>query len=98
MSKEIRISVRLKPGRDDELIKWLEHVGKNDRSYHIREALRGFLNQGTSQAKIFNNSNTNAMENKPISYDIKPDHNNNQKTISEVTEEELERNLKGFAN
>ena len=94
----MRISVRLKPGRDDEIIKWLEHVGSNDRSYHIREALRGFLNQGTSQGRIFNTSNINTIARESKSYDIKPEQNNNEKTISDLSEDELIKKMKGLAN
>jgi len=95
----MRISVRLKSGRDDEIIKWLEHVGSNDRSYYIREALRGFLNQGTSQDRnISNNSNTNTIASQSKSYDIKPEQNNNEKTISDLSEDELIKKMKGLAN
>ena len=98
MNKNMRISVRLKAGRDDEIIKWLENVGSNDRSYYIREALRGFLNQGTSQGRIFNNSNTNTIASESKSYDIKPEQNNKEKSISDLSEEELTQKMKGFAN
>lgn len=36
----IRYMFRLKPGRDDELIQWLESLGKGERSCFIRKALR----------------------------------------------------------
>ncbi len=39
----MHIGFRLKPGRDDLIINWLESVGENDRSYYIREALRNYL-------------------------------------------------------
>ncbi len=38
------IAFRLKPGRDDDLIAWLESLGAGDQSYHIRETLRRNLN------------------------------------------------------
>ncbi len=39
----MHIGFRLKLGRDDLIINWLESVGKNDRSYYIKEALRNYL-------------------------------------------------------
>ncbi len=38
------IAFRLKPGRDDDLIRWLESLGSGDQSYYIRESLRRDLN------------------------------------------------------
>jgi hypothetical protein len=37
------VAFRLKAGRDDALINWIEDLPENDRSYHIREALRSNL-------------------------------------------------------
>ncbi len=37
------VAFRLKEGRDDALINWIEDLPENDRSYHIREALRSNL-------------------------------------------------------
>ena len=39
----MNIGFRLKKGRDDIIIDWLEAIGENDRSYFIREALRSHL-------------------------------------------------------
>lgn len=40
------IAFRLKPGRDDDLINWIQGTGEGDRSYHIRQAIRqGLLQQ-----------------------------------------------------
>jgi len=39
-----RYTFRLKPGRDDDLIRWLEPLGEGERSFHIRQALRRGLN------------------------------------------------------
>ena len=39
----MNIGFRLKKGRDDIIIDWLEAIGENDRSYYIREALRSYL-------------------------------------------------------
>ncbi len=38
------IAFRLKPGRDDDLIRWVESLGNGDQSYYIRESLRRDLN------------------------------------------------------
>ena len=35
------IAFRLKPGRDDDLIAWVNSLGQDERSYNIRQALRG---------------------------------------------------------
>ena len=40
---EKKVCFRLKRGRDDVIIKWLEGLGKDDRSYYIREGLRAYL-------------------------------------------------------
>jgi hypothetical protein len=37
------VAFRLKEGRDDALINWIENLPERDRSYHIREALRSNL-------------------------------------------------------
>ena len=37
------VAFRLKPGRDDALIDWINNLPEQDRSYHIREALRSNL-------------------------------------------------------
>jgi hypothetical protein len=34
------IAFRLKPGRDDDLIAWIQNTGEGDRSYHIRQMIR----------------------------------------------------------
>lgn len=34
------IAFKLKKGRDQDLIAWIESLGDGDRSYHIRELLR----------------------------------------------------------
>ncbi len=39
----MHIGFRLKKGRDDIIIDWLEAIGEYDRSYYIREALRSYL-------------------------------------------------------
>ncbi len=40
----MHIGFRLKPGRDDDLIRWVESLGNGDQSYYIRESLRRDLN------------------------------------------------------
>ena len=47
----MNIGFRLKKGRDDIIINWLETFGENDRSYHIREALRSYLS-GTGNKNV----------------------------------------------
>ena len=45
-----RYTFRLKPGRDDDLIGWLEALGEGERSYHIRQALRRGLSGPVASA------------------------------------------------
>ncbi len=35
------VAFRLKPGRDDDLIAWINTLGEDERSAGIRQALRG---------------------------------------------------------
>ncbi len=42
------INFKVKPGRDDDIINWLEGLGDNERSFYIRLALREWL-QGKSK-------------------------------------------------
>lgn len=92
MSKDIRISFRLKAGRDDDLISWLEGLAANDRSYFIRETLRSSLINGTppSSSSLVNPINDTAIS-KSV---IKPV--GKQKSVSEISEAELEKNLRGW--
>lgn len=53
---KMNIGFRLKPGRDDVIIKWLEGLGENDRSYYIREALRNYLSNEQSNNRVSNNA------------------------------------------
>ena len=41
------IAFRLKPGRDDDLINWIQSKEEGDRSYHIRQVIRQGLLQQT---------------------------------------------------
>jgi hypothetical protein len=50
MDNDIRIGFRLKHGRDDQIIEWLESIGDTDKSYYIREGLRHYVNALMSQA------------------------------------------------
>ena len=43
------VGFRLRPGKDDDLIEWIENIEK-DRSYYIREALRGKVKQKKASA------------------------------------------------
>ena len=45
----MNISFRLKPGRDNEIIDWVNTLGDKDRSYFIREALKFYICQGGSK-------------------------------------------------
>jgi len=38
--KQIVVSFKLMPGRDDDLIDWLQNLGEGEKSFHIRQALR----------------------------------------------------------
>jgi len=38
--KQMVVSFKLMPGRDDDLIEWLENLGEGEKSFHIRQALR----------------------------------------------------------
>jgi len=46
------VGFRLKPGRDDALISWLDSLPEKDRSYHIRETLRANLRAPMPTAKV----------------------------------------------
>ena len=95
MEKDIRVSFRLKTGRDDDLISWVERISANDRSYHIRETLRGSLIKGIPQDSLPLNNlkrSPNAVNvarsiNKPV---------DKEKPIAEISEDELEKNLRGW--
>ena len=95
MAQDIRVSFRLKAGRDDDLISWFESISANDRSYHIRETLRGSLIKGIPQDSLHLNNierSPNAVNaansiNKPV---------NKEKPIAEISEDELEKNLRGW--
>ncbi len=53
LSKDTKVSFRLKPGRDDAIIDWLESLGEHDRSYYVREGLRDYLNGKSPQVASF---------------------------------------------
>ena len=38
--KQIVVSFKLMPGRDNDLIEWLQNLGEGEKSFHIRQALR----------------------------------------------------------
>ena len=98
MGKEDRVAFRLKPGRDDIIIDWLISLGDNDKSYHIREALRSYLlASGAPQPSIFHGSNVaNNNTRKSKGNDVDIQEKDNLKPVSEISEEELEKNLKGW--
>jgi len=41
---DVRLTVRFCPGRDDDLLAWLEVLPDRERAGHIRETLRRSLN------------------------------------------------------
>ncbi len=49
-----RYNFRLQPGRDDELIRWLDSLGAGERSHYIRQALRrgGSIQPGARQLPV----------------------------------------------
>ena len=46
------IAFRLKPGRDDDLISWINSLGQDERSYNIRQALRGNISPVSQPVRI----------------------------------------------
>ncbi len=67
------VGFRLKKGRDDAIITWLNSVETNDRSYHIREALR--QNFGNEKPKVTTqSSNLNIKE-------LNNNNNNNNNNV-----------------
>ncbi len=46
------IAFRLKPGRDDDLIAWMQTLGVDERSAGIRQALRGNVSRQSPTVKI----------------------------------------------
>jgi len=41
---DVRVTIRLRPNRDDDLLTWLESVPERQRAGHIRQTLRIGLN------------------------------------------------------
>ncbi len=46
------IAFRLKPGRDDDLIAWMQTLGVDERSAGIRQALRGNVSRPAPTVKV----------------------------------------------
>ncbi len=46
------IAFRLKEGRDDDIISWVESLGERDRSYSIRQALKEHLSEPHSPVLV----------------------------------------------
>ncbi len=63
------VNFRLKVGRDDEIIRWINCLGEHDRSYHIREILRGYLRGDSSET----NSNPSHATSSPSCVSIDKD-------------------------
>jgi hypothetical protein len=79
----LNITFRLKPGRDDTIIDWVNCLGSKDRSYHIREAMKFYINYGgsnhnsilpqTSSSKARNRDLTNIQTEVPeAKEEVKP--------------------------
>lgn len=47
-----RYTFRLKPGRDEDLITWLESLGEGERSFFIRNALRKAITKNANIVDI----------------------------------------------
>ena len=50
------VAFKVKPGRDDDLIKWLEEIGEGERSFFIRQALRAVIRFGENSEGLLNES------------------------------------------
>ena len=84
----LNIGFRLKPGRDDSIIKWIESVGENDRSYYIREALRNYLS-----GEVVRTNNPVAV--RPIKPEL-PKERVNVAEDKKAKSVDLEANLNGW--
>lgn len=96
MSKDHKYSFRAKPGRDKVIIDWLESVGERDRSYYIREALRSYLTGSAFQASpspSITPNHINNVDNDAVKSSRTLKESNCSKPVSDISDEELERNL-----
>ncbi len=75
------INFKVKPGRDDDIIRWLKSLGEKERSFYIRMALREWL-----QGKIKGNGGVRVQV-----------HNDSKVPGPEVSEEELNKRLDGLS-
>ncbi len=96
MAKDLRVSFRLKAGRDDDLISWLENITANDRSYYIREALRGCLSKVIPKAAPLPGNPVKTRDARIEGKKINNKPVDKVKPISEISEAELEKNLRGW--
>ncbi len=64
------IAFRLKPGRDDDLISWINNAGEGDRSYHIREVLRQSLFRQATPLPDIKINPKQAKEAAPVKVDL----------------------------
>jgi hypothetical protein len=48
---DVRITVRLRPGRDDDLLTWLADLPARQKAKTIRQALRQHLRAGQKQSQ-----------------------------------------------
>jgi hypothetical protein len=94
MIKEYKYGFRVKPGRDDLIISWIEGIQASDKSYHIREALRDYLNkripQDPSPAGTLNSSNAISEAKNKV------DTNTREEVDVEVSASKLEANFNSW--
>jgi len=64
------VAFRLKPGRDDDLISFINNTGEGDRSYHIREKLRQGLFMEAAPLPAFKIKPKQAKEQAPEVLDL----------------------------
>ncbi len=64
------IAFRLKPGRDDDLLSWINNAGEGDRSYHIRETLRRGLFRQAAPLPVVKIEPKQVEETAPAEFDL----------------------------
>ena len=94
MKNDYKYGFRAKPGRDDVIINWLEKIQPSDKSYYIREALRGYLTEKSPQ------DSSPVDTPKPINFisraNDKVDKNSCEEVDAEVSNSTLEANLNSW--
>ena len=86
-----RYHFRLRQGRDDDLIQWLESLGEGERSHFIRQTLRRGLNAGRGGAfeRVESVSSSPAPTFNPVKV---------EEEARKVSREEAEVKLDGLLN